>query len=125
MESLIFDIDPVAKGRPRAGKGRVYTPKKTRDFERELKALAKIQYKSKPLTGALELVLVFEIERPKSVSVKKRLYPTVKPDCSNLAKATEDALNGVLFEDDSQVVKLIISKKYSNKGRILVMASEV
>ena len=36
-----------------------------------------------------------------------------KPDCDNLAKAVLDALNGVLWQDDSQVVELSVSKWYA------------
>ena len=41
---------------------------------------------------------------------RERENDTFKPDVDNIAKAVLDALNGVAFEDDSQVVRLRCSK---------------
>lgn len=38
------------------------------------------------------------------------MFDTGKPDCDNIAKAVLDALNGVAFDDDSQVVTLVVRK---------------
>jgi Holliday junction resolvase RusA-like endonuclease len=39
-----------------------------------------------------------------------------KPDVDNLAKAILDALNGVAYEDDSQVYSLEVQKWYVGVG---------
>ena len=57
--------------------------------------------------------LGFAFLRPKSVSKKKRPYVTVKPDVDKLARAVLDAMTGVVFRDDAQVVKLEVEKQYS------------
>lgn len=41
---------------------------------------------------------------------------THKPDADNVAKAVLDALNGLAYEDDSQVQELVIIKKYAPAG---------
>lgn len=41
------------------------------------------------------------------------LRPTVKPDCDNIAKNLNDALNGVAYPDDKQIVSLCVNKHYS------------
>lgn len=56
----------------------------------------------------------FLLQRPASV---KRFRPSVKPDLDKLARASLDALSGVLFEDDGQVVSLKVSKQYAIDGR--------
>lgn len=41
---------------------------------------------------------------------------STRPDVDNIAKFYLDALNGVLFVDDAQVVKLVASKRYGSQG---------
>ena len=63
-----------------------------------------------PLTGPLAVDLLFTVKAPKS---GKRRFPTVRPDAENLVKGLLDAWNGVLYEDDSQVIDLVIRKRYA------------
>ena len=49
------------------------------------------------------------------------ILPTKKPDTDNIAKAILDALNGVAYYDDAQVVELHVVKKYSDEPRAEVM----
>lgn len=76
----------------------------------------------KRLSGALELELKFYMPTPKSISKKKQeslFYVSKRPDLDNLAKTVMDAMNNAcIWEDDSQVAKLILTKLYSrNKFR--------
>jgi len=115
--SLEFAVTPVAKGRPRLGRfGRVFTPTKTRVFERTLGALARSQFKESLLLGPLHVGVVFRFERPKSV---KREHHTIKPDLDNLVKCL-DALNGVIWHDDAQIVSLSATKEYAMKPGIFL-----
>jgi len=36
-----------------------------------------------------------------------------KPDCDNLAKSVCDALNGILWDDDRQICRLVVEKWYA------------
>jgi crossover junction endodeoxyribonuclease RusA len=65
------------------------------------------------LEGPVRLELGFFLTRPRSVSVKRRPYPTAKPDLDKLTRAVKDALTGVLWQDDAQVVLLIAQKVYT------------
>jgi Holliday junction resolvase RusA-like endonuclease len=56
------------------------------------------------LTGKLEALFAF------TVSDKRR------KDLDNLSKGTMDALTGIVFADDSQIVKLTIEKKYDKQN---------
>lgn len=63
----------------------------------------------------IAIYLTFIFPRPKSVSIKKRKYMTVKPDIDKLCRSTIDALSmGVAFDDDSQIVHLSSAKRYND-----------
>lgn len=59
----------------------------------------------------------FVLSRPPSVPEHKRLHPIVKPDIDKLVRAINDALTGILFIDDCQVVSMKVSKDYSDDRR--------
>jgi len=46
--------------------------------------------------------------------------PKKKPDCDNIAKIICDALNGIVYHDDSQVVDLEIRKYYSDEPKVKI-----
>ena len=122
---LVFDIAPLPKERPRfstrGGQVRTYTPSKTVAFESFIARSAKAQLlKLKPITGLISASLFFEFKRPKRT---KLLTP--KKDIDNLCKSVLDALNGVLFVDDTQVVDLLANKKWSDRDRITLVVNEV
>ena len=125
---------PRGKERPRAAKLRdrtvVYTPKKTRDYEREI-ATAYLTQCRGMFSGAVAIEIHAYYEIPKSASRKRvldmvsdRERPTKKPDGDNIAKAVCDALNGVAYKDDSQVVDLTVRKYYSKFPHVQVFISE-
>lgn len=72
--------------------------------------------------GPLGLSVVFTLARPKghfgtgrnfaSIRASAPHWPTVKPDCTKLLRAVEDALTGVVWRDDAQVVEQAVSKRY-------------
>jgi Holliday junction resolvase RusA-like endonuclease len=56
-----------------------------------------------PAGVAVRMGMTFVFVRPKSAP-KTRVFHTVKPDCSKLIRSTEDAMIGVIYEDDCQIV---------------------
>jgi Holliday junction resolvase RusA-like endonuclease len=52
------------------------------------------------------------------------LRPITRPDCDNMAKCV-DALNGIVWHDDAQVVSLTIDKFYSSRPRLELEAEGV
>lgn len=56
----------------------------------------------RPASGPIALTLVYHPRKPKKASSR----PVRRMDTSNVVKVAEDALNGVAFHDDSQVVEL-------------------
>ena len=134
MIILDFDIEPIAKGRPRFTKrGIAYTPEKTRKFERLLAMCAKIQMSDgghKMRTGPVVVDLTFSFVPPKSWPDWKReaaiagsIRNTSKPDLDNLTKCL-DAFNGIVFEDDSQISSIVAKKRYAEKSGIRVCVTD-
>lgn len=132
---LTFEIEPVPQLRPRVSSRpyiRVYDPPKVANFKRILRSLAVNQYARPPLLGPLSVSLTFyrpvqssisQSERERRLSNKSK--PVVKPDTDNYIKATLDALNGVLWHDDAQIVKIIGEKRYSDRPKITVSVKQV
>ena len=120
-EQLIFEISipgkPNPKGRPRRGRyGGVYTPKDTRQWETMAKTMIRLQWRKSPLDGPLYVSITACYAIPQSWSKKKRSTPperTAKPDLDNIIKSALDAMNGVVYKDDSQVCKIVAEKRYS------------
>lgn len=105
-------IDPTAKGRPRFTKsGHAFTPAKTRAFEAEFSLRASKFKPKKPLEGPLHVEVGFAVKPPKKR--KHPTYPIVKPDLDNYFKAIGDALNGIFWLDDSQIVSVKLTKYYA------------
>lgn len=113
--------------------GRMYTPSATQKFEQKVKNAFLENYRlEKLLEKPIKVLIIVEIEPPKSISKKKRfelieevINYTKKPDIDNIAKIVLDGLNGVAYKDDSQVCKLEIIKRYDYENRILVELEEI
>lgn len=116
------------QGRPRAayrnGRIMVYDPPTSKKWKKEIRRqLPKIE--GPPWETPLILTAHFWLPKPKSV---KRVECSVKPDLSNCIKAVEDALEGIVFKNDSQIVCLNVSKSYAennNKAGVLIVVNEI
>lgn len=64
-----------------------------------------------PLSGPVSLIVEFYLPRP--AAAKKRLYPTTRPDLDKLVRAVGDALKGIAYVDDSQIVEKQARKRYA------------
>jgi Holliday junction resolvase RusA-like endonuclease len=72
----------------------------------------------------IRLSLTFTFCRPKSHFTTRKgvrtlkdsapSHKTGKPDCTKLARAVEDALTGIIWQDDSQVVELHVWKVWGD-----------
>lgn len=51
--------------------------------------------------------------------------PAKKPDWDNIGKAVCDALNGVAYKDDAQIVQAKVEKYYSDTPRVEVEISDL
>lgn len=126
-ECVRLDIEPVPKGRPRFHvQGRrviTFTPQKTHVFEQTVA----LEYAQKCTEFfekhiPIDVSIVFGLPIPKTTTKAKRreiengkIQHNKKPDIDNLTKAVLDALNGIAYEDDAQIVSIVASKKYAAK----------
>ena len=126
--------EPVGKARPRVAQGHAYTPQKTRDYEERVrwcwKAIAK---GAPPLEGPVSVTIDALHRVPKSASkaLLQSIYagqvvPMKKPDPDNVAKIILDALNGLAYLDDKQVIRLSVNKAYDlfEAGCVIVRVEE-
>jgi Holliday junction resolvase RusA-like endonuclease len=113
MPDINFEVPgkPISKLRPvtvQCGYGvNTFTPKKSKDFAHLVNVLAKqaawdSDFKKVMLPNPVELHLTFY--------VKGKTQPVSKPDVNNLAGNVLDGLEGALYENDCQVVKLHAKK---------------
>ena len=64
----------------------------------------------------LDVRIEFRVPRPKYLAKKLDALPINAPDGDKLLRATLDALEGVCFEKDSQIVEYRVSKRYELPG---------
>lgn len=125
MRPVHFVVDevPVAWQRARLARGgrHHFTAPETRAWERAVATMGKAAMAGRePLTGPVELLVVFLLPVPRSwpdwkrrEALSGRLVPTAKPDWDNLGKGVSDALNGIAWADDAQVVDCFTRKRYA------------
>ena len=123
--TVTFPVTPKPKLRPRFkckyNQVITFTPLETKIFENQIKdyygyvAKGYCFEKGTPLS----IDLIFGMPIPASESKKRKadmiaglLLPTKKPDLDNLTKSVLDALNGVAWHDDAQIVTLHVTKQY-------------
>ena len=129
---FIVNGEPFGKKRPRAtsfgGHARIHNDPANERYE--LKVINAYQNKygvsetpkyDKGLYVGATIYAYYSI--PNAFSKKKidlaklgYLRPTKKPDCDNVAKSILDALNGIVYHDDSQVVSLVVEKVYGENA---------
>ena len=129
MQAWQFDCvipgAPIGKGRPRAttmgSHVRLYTPKRTADWERSSALIMRNAWMSAPEDGYCRAEIVAVFPRPKRLLRKKdphhRLWHGSKPDIDNVCKSALDSLvmAGVI-RDDTQVVELSARSVYASKS---------
>jgi Holliday junction resolvase RusA-like endonuclease len=132
MIQFIIPGTPQGKGRARSfvrGKhvGH-YTPEKTRTYEGMIRTQALAEMGMRPATTLpVKLDLIIGMPVPASwpswkstAALNGEIVPTTKPDADNVAKAIKDALNGVCWYDDAQVVLLSVQKIYTQTPGVSV-----
>ena len=117
-----IDLPPLAAPRPRFSKFGTYNNPKYTNYKKAFSLLAKRQCKSY-FEGATRLEVTFYMQIPKSLSKKKQneligQYHIKKPDTDNLIKTVKDALNEVLYKDDSIICEVEAKKIYSDEPRV-------
>ena len=135
---VMFTVEgtPIGKGRPKfARRGNfvsTYTPTKTRDYETLIaEAARKAMGSSEPLKTPVAAYIYITVPIPSSYSKKRSTAcleglerPCKKPDADNILKAYFDAMNKIVYEDDSQIVSIHATKRYGTVGMVEVLVKE-
>ena len=112
---MVIEGDPVPKARPRSGRnGHTYTPQRTRDAEKVIRDLA-AELVDEPYDGPVAISCHFECATAR------------RTDGDNLMKLVWDALNGVVYVDDSQIRLWyggLVRKSPTPQTRVLVYTVE-
>lgn len=137
---IIIPGVPVAQGRPRFRTMKVnghsivnsYDPITSRKEKERIKkevAAHMIVNELEAFDEPISIGLEFYLSIPKSFTKAKRakaiegrLLPAGRPDLDNYIKLILDACNGTLFSDDSLVVNILSTKRYSSNPGVIIYA---
>jgi Holliday junction resolvase RusA-like endonuclease len=111
---------------PKTGRAILVDDAKRNKEWRASVALAASEATQEVLEGPLRVRFQFLFTRPKGHYGKGRNknalrksappFPSVRPDATKLVRSTEDALKGILWRDDSQIVTQGVSKRYAEQA---------
>lgn len=134
---LVIPGEPASKGRPRfrniktATKDFVstYTPAKTRKYEDRVRYAAQMEWNRDLLrdTAICATVVAYRaipssFSKAKfSAAVAGTLRPITRPDHDNYSKIACDALNEIVYADDSAIVDCFARKFYSLNPRLEIV----
>jgi Holliday junction resolvase RusA-like endonuclease len=130
--TFIVPGEAIGKGRPRVstigGHARMFTPKKTANYETLIAMAAQQAMQGRELIGGpVMMELAIRVAVAASWSKKKTaealagdVMPTKKPDADNVLKAICDGINGIVFKDDVQVVNVSLSRRFSETPGVSV-----
>lgn len=121
--SFTIPGEPKGQGRPRFSRksGVAFTPTETRNHAAYVKMLATRAMEDallEPFDRPCKMDVRIFCEMPQSWSRKKRieaergLLGPGKPDIDNVIKLLADAMNGVVFKDDKQIVHVDARKSW-------------
>jgi Holliday junction resolvase RusA-like endonuclease len=136
LQMLKFEIpgEACAQGRPRfttiSGQARAYDPAKSKNYKAYVKllaqeAIARQGWKYTELPISIKITCSLAIPTSKSKKFKGaaligKVFPTKKPDVDNLFKTITDALSGIAYKDDKQIITAIVSKFYGEEPHVRV-----
>ncbi len=129
--TFVVEGEAVPQGRPRFMRnGHAYDPQKSRDYKEQVAFVASWAMRGQsvfPKGTPLKCVITIWQKIPKRFTKKQKelaendfLRPTTKPDADNIAKAITDAMNGIVYADDSQIVEFICEKYYAAEPKVMV-----
>ena len=132
---FVVEGKPTGKGRPRFKRVgnfvQTYTPANTAENDKLVRL--KFQNAGGVITeNPVKVEIVAFFTPPKSTRKRdrvemlaNRILPEKKPDVDNIAKIILDALNGIAYKDDSQVVDLSVKKCFAAEARVYVHIEEI
>lgn len=100
---------PIGKKAPQLVRGKFVAGASYKQ-EQHIKRYVAKWYRGEPFDGPVELAVIVFLPNPKKP--KNKLYPITAPDLDNCTKMLQDALEGILFTNDSRIVNLFLAKRF-------------
>lgn len=141
MNELLITIpgEPCAQGRPRfstaGGFVKAYDPAKSRNYKAYVKLITQEEIKEQcwkytELPVAVTITAYASIPSSKSKKFKQAAItglerPAKRPDPDNIFKCITDALSGIAYKDDKQIVSATINKWYAEVPRVEVRVRSI
>ena len=115
----------------RSGTSIVDANAKAKPWKKEIaQAAGDLRNGAPVLEGPLAARFTFFAKRPKghygtgknsgTLKASAPAYPIGKPDALKLTRGVEDALSGVVYRDDGQIVTEVLKKRYGTPERVEV-----
>lgn len=144
MTSISFQVD--GKAQPAGSKRAFRNPHtgtiavvdanaKSKPWQAEIRAAALQVFDESPLTGPLAVTFAFTVSRPKghfgtgknanALKSSAPSEPIIRPDLLKLARGVEDALSGIAYRDDSQIVEEFLYKRYGDRDFVTITIEEL
>lgn len=89
-----------------------FQERRNTDWATLVRAIGREHRPPAPLRGAITFTAHFWMPRPDSAP-KRVLYPLKRPDVDNLVHKMTDSFNGVFYVDDSQIIDLVVRKRFA------------
>ncbi len=132
---LAFEVQtkPVPQARPRFfirkhGQKNIvgaYDPAQCKSFKEVIAWHARLKMRERGIREATKAPIAISLFFGMGRSAEGA-YHTKRPDIDNLAKAVKDALKGIVYADDSQIVEAHLFKQYGRpEVRIEIKTLEV
>ena len=111
----------IPSPRPRVTRRGTYMPQKYVDQKR----LIQSKLRGLKAFSIVPLKIELFIGLKPSKSAKNNKYPMPRGDVDNFSKSILDAMNGILFEDDTQIEELIVKKRYATDNVVFIKIEEI
>lgn len=133
---IVFEVFgvPIPKGSMRTfvpkhsktGKSvTIHDNKRTKPWAQEITATAYPLRRVPLWTGPVSLTVRFQMPKPKSLPTRRHSFQIKKPDADKLLRNLNDALKGIFYRDDAQVVEVSIKKYYADVPSMIVQLQEL
>lgn len=109
-----------------------YISKDVKDYAKHIQASFYKEYPKwlpsnffeKPLTVEIDVFMQIPkatSKKQKEIMLSQGLRPIKRPDIDNISKNILDALNGIVYADDKQIVELAVRKYYAERDFIHIV----
>src|SRR6266404_7912955 len=129
---FIFEIHSTPKPQKQTILGRYGCYDPSKQTKREIQWQIAPNAPKEPLRGSIEIHLSFYMPIPKHIKgierqkmVNNCAKHIKRPDLDNLAYIVTNALKGIVYNDDSQICRMVFEKMYSETPKTVIKVMEV